>query len=519
MNKFRFQTSNLKSQNTKKSLLILGFLMVLGFSAVNILLQKSSAQTAQILPPTPFRIGEKLTYNFTFDRFKNAGYAETFVVSRGKLNERDVVELSSKIKTSEFVSAAFYLIDETRTTFAATETGLPLYVRKISDASVFPEEKVDNFLDTPTQNFDLLTLIYRIRNAGGNGNFSLQENEKIYSVSASGSIVEKIKTDAGEFDTNVAQIQSEFFTEKGLTDFRINFSTDESHIPVLIRFKVGKAEFRASLASISVIADETNPPTPTPTQTPQIVSTPTPRPTAAPYLENQPLLAELPFVLGETLEYRITSNGQSNGMILFQVKERKELNFNGVKRDSLLFNANISKVSGGFDVFKQGDSITSQVNPESLQPHQLEIKFNGALSGLNQSVIFDQQRGLAFSGGANQVQIPVNTHNLLSLFYAIRSFNLKPSKDLTSPVNDTRVSVFYGDQFYVFLLRPAEAQIITLDGKKVSAQQITIITGNLTLDSLNLRIWLSNERDRKPLRFAVGNYQADLVSQKIIKPN
>lgn len=519
MSKFGFQTLSLKSRNSKKYIVILSFFVVLAVSAANFLLPKSSAQTAQVLPPTPFKIGEKLTYNFTFERFKNAGYAETYVVSRGKLNDRDVVELSSKIKTNEFVSAAFYLIDENRTTFAAADTGLPLYIRKVSNAAVFPEEKINSYLETPTQNFDLLTLIYRIRSVGGSGNFTLQENEKIYSVSAASSVAERVKTDAGEFDTNISNIQSEFITEKGLTDFRINFSNDENHIPVLVRFKVGKSEFRASLASVQVITDETPTPTPTLTQTPQVISTPTPKPTATPYLNNQPLSAELPFVLGETLEYKVTSNGKANGTVVFQAKERKEFQGNGIKQDSLLLTANVTQGENGFDILRQGDSMSSQVNPESLQPQQLEIKFNGTLSGLNQAVRFDQERGFALIGGTNQVQIPVNTHNLLSLFYAIRSFNLKPSKDPTSPVNDTRVSVFYGNQFYVFLLRPAEAQIITLDGKKIPAQQITIYTGNPTLDSLNLRLWLSNERDRTPLRFAVGNYQADLVSQKVVKPN
>ena len=82
-------------------------------------LQTASAQ-AQIrivpLPPTPFRIGEK-----------------------------DAVELRSKIKTNELVSA-FYLIDETRTTYAASDSGLPLYVRKTSNAEVTPKETVSNYL-------------------------------------------------------------------------------------------------------------------------------------------------------------------------------------------------------------------------------------------------------------------------------------------------------------------------------------------------------------------------------------
>jgi hypothetical protein len=151
-------------------------------------------------------------------------------------------------------------------------------------------------------------------------------------------------------------------------------------------------------------------------------------------------------------------------------------------------------------------------------PYQFDARFTGTLSGFNQSVKFDQDRGTAIFGGANQTQVPLNTHSLLSLVYAMRSFNLKPSWDTKNPVMDTRVSVFYDTQFYVFTLRPLEAEIINLRNEKVPAQMITIITGNPQLDSLNLKVWLSNTEKRLPLRFSIGSYQADLVSETVIQP-
>ncbi len=96
--------------------------------------QNISAQNqvkTQTLSPSPFRIGERITYNISFEKFNNAAYAEIYTVSRGKLGERDAVELRAKVKTNELVSAVFYLLDESRTTFASAETGLPLYIRKI----------------------------------------------------------------------------------------------------------------------------------------------------------------------------------------------------------------------------------------------------------------------------------------------------------------------------------------------------------------------------------------------------
>ncbi len=477
------------------------------------ILSKVSAQNTPVAPPLPpsiFRIGERLTYNISFEKFNNAGYAEIYVVSRGKLADKDAVELHSKIKTNDFVSAAFYLLDESRTTFASAEKGLPLYIRKTENASVLPKETVNNFIIVPTLNNDFLTLIYQARNAGGIGNFSLLENDKIYNVSLTQVITEKVKTDAGEFDTNCAAVQSEFLTEKGLTDFKINFSSDEQKIPVLFRFKTAKGDFRVTLASIQVNEGETaeTPQPPFPTQTPRPVPTPKPIPTPTPYIENQPLLKELPFQLGETLDYQISDGGQIVGNIRLEAKERKLFS----NQDSLLLTATISASAAGNRVFSSGDSIKANVNPDSIAPQQIEIKFTGDLSVLNQTTRFDQMTGVASLNGVNRIDIPVGTHSILSLIYAIRSFNLKPSKDSSNPVNDTRVAVLWDKQPYVFTLRPATADIINLRGEKISAQQISIKTGNPQLDSLSLRLWLSNDDKRLPLRFAIGNFQADLIS-------
>lgn len=509
---------NLQTLNLVRRLHLLRFTAIFVLTSVFtqfFILDRISAQNVTIatpVSPSTFRIGERLTYNISFEKFNNAGYAEIYVVSRGKLAERDVVELRSKIKTNDFVSAAFYLLDESRTTFASAEKGLPLYVRKTENASVIPKETVNNFLVVPTINHDLLTLIYQVRNAGGIGNFSLQENDKIYNVNLTQMLVEKVKIDAGEYETNCVAVQSDYLTEKGLTDFKINFSSDEQKIPVLFRFKTAKGDFRVALASVQIIEGETTetPQQPIQTQPPRPVTTPTPVPTPAPYVENQALLKELPFQLGETLDYQISSDGQIVGAVRLEAKERKL--FSG--QDSLLLTATLTNSVAGNRVFTSGDSIKANVNPDSVAPQQIEIKFTGNLSAFNQITRFEQTTGVASLNGVNRIDIPVGTHNMLSLIYAIRSFNLKPSKDFANPVNDTRVAVFWDKQPYVFTLRPAAADIINLRGEKISAQQISIKTGNPQLDALSLRIWLGNDEKRLPLRFAIGSFQADLIYEQ-----
>ncbi|CAN5719661.1 hypothetical protein BH24ACI2_BH24ACI2_13970 [soil metagenome] len=518
MDTLKLQTFNLKNKSAffrfSRRLICLLFLSVSAF----VILQHTSVQSqtkSRTLSPVPFRLGERLTYNISFEKFNNAAYAEIYVVSRGKLGDKDAVELRSKLKTIDFVSAAFYLLDETRTTFASAETGLPLYVKKVSNVGILPKETINNYMIVPTANYDLLTLIYQARNAGGTGNFLLQEDDRNYSVSLLNTGSETIKTDAGEFDTTISTAQSQFFTDKGITDLRINFSVDTSHLPVLIRFKTAKGDFRAEIASIQVIEGETAAePTPTPVQIPRPQPTPKPIPTPTPYIENAPLLPELPFKLGETLDYQVSTNGKFLGIVTLQAKERKQF----LGQDSLLLTATVTETQPGQQVLNLNDSITAQVSPDSLAPQQINLKFSNLFSSYNQTVQFDQKAGTATFGGKLHPEIPVGTHSVLSLAYAIRAFNLKPSKDLTNPVNDTRVAVFLGADANVFILRPSTADIINLKGEKVAAQLISVTTGNPQIDTLNLRLWLSLDEKRIPLRFALGSYQADLVAEKQIPP-
>ena len=491
-------------------------LALLSFSSL-LLIQKTAVQTrvnAQVLPPTSFRIGERLTYSFSFEKYNNVAYAETYVVSRGLLGERDAVELRSKFKTLDILSATFYMIDETRTTFAAADTGLPLYIRRTSNVGVSPKEIISNYTATPTTNFDLLTLIYQVRNAGGIGSFSLMENDRIYTVTFQPLGTERVKTGAGDFETNIVTVQSEYLTENGIQNLRINFSVDEARIPAVIRFNTAKGEFRGSLSSIQNLENEPGPsiaastPTPRPTVTPKPIVTPTP------YIDNQPLLQELPFDLGETLEYQLSRNGQREALITLQAKERKFIN----GQDSLLLTATVTGIDPSNQLFVLNDSIRANVNPDSLAPQQILLKFGGFFSSFNQSVTFDQKNGTAIFNNAQSTEVPVGTHSILSFVYALRSFNLKPSKDPNNPVNDTRVAVFIGTQAYVFTLRPSNADIITLQNEKVSAQLISITTGNPQIDLLQPRLWLGNDDERVPLRLTIGTYQADLISKKQISP-
>ena len=459
-----------------------------------------------------FKIGERLTYTVGFEKYNNVAYAEFYTVSRGKIGETDAVELRARFKTLDILSA-FYLIDESRTIFAAPDTALPLYLSRTQYTGGLPKETIQNNLTTPTGNYDLVTMIYKIRLSDGSGTLNLYENERVYPVIFQITGSEKLRTDAGEFETSLISVQSEYLNELGIRDLLIAFSNDERRIPVAINFRSPKGEFRVRIASIQNIEQQPEAtPTPAPISTPK----PTPAPTATPrqYVENVPLPAELSFVLGETLEYALTAGGKPVARFVLQAVERKQF----MRADSLLLTATVTEVAPGSRLLVAGDQVTAYVNPETLGPRKLEINLTGTLSALSQTASFDERSHLITFRGMNQIEAPVGTHNILSLLYAIRSFNLKPSKDTSNPINDTRVAVFWDTKPYIFTLRPATAEQLTIRGEKVSAQMISVSTGNPQLDALNIKIWLSNDPRRVPLKFSLGQYQAELLSDKLIPP-
>ena len=258
-----------------------------------------------------------------------------------------------------------------------------------------------------------------------------------------------------------------------------------------------------------VVPDPVSTPTPVVTPSPTPTPTPTPVATPTPYINNEPLPRDLAFTLGEKLIYRVSSQGKYVGQVTLWAKERTQ--FQG--RDSLTLTAEVTEALPGSG-FTLSDSFTVRVDPLTLTPQISEIKFAGTLGWMNQTAVFDPISN-AIMVGKERIDAPYGTHSILSLFYAMRSFNLRPSKVTTSPVNDTRVAVLWANRTSVFSLRPSETEITDLAGQSVAAQLIGVVANNPQLDSLSPKVWLSNDEARTPLRIQFGTNQFDLVSRSV----
>lgn len=481
-------------------------ILVRTFIATVVLVAAVFAVSAQgvVETPTTFRIGEKVSFNISFEQFGNVAFLELQTVSRGRFANRDAVEIQARAKTFEIVSAAFVQIDERRTVYAAADSGLPLYIDRMAASGGIPKQKIVNNLDVATPVLDMATMIYRVRANGANGSFTFAEDGENYVMTFASGASEVVKTDLGEFDTVITTVQSSFFDSYGIKDLRVNFTSDERKLPVSIRFSTAKGEFVGKLAGLTEPVKPT--PSPTPTPTPRPTATPIPTPVPPKYVDDQPLLPELAFSLGEKLEYRLNFGGQKVADVVLEAKQRRLVQ----NVDTLTLTANVVGIVPPFRQLSMTDSATALVNPDTLAPYKFDMRLTGGLSNVSQNLTFDPRTG-GINFGASRADAPVGTHSLLSLLYAMRSFNLRPSKIATNPVNDTRVAVFWGDKPYIFVLRPSNPDNITISGERLMAQMISITTGNPQLDSAQIKVWLSLDDKRTPLRIMIGGYTADLV--------
>ena len=74
---------------------------------------------------SPYRVGERLTYNVSFSNFPSAAHVEVEVVSRGVFFGRDAIQLRAHVETTGVINVALFAINNDYMTYIDPETGLP----------------------------------------------------------------------------------------------------------------------------------------------------------------------------------------------------------------------------------------------------------------------------------------------------------------------------------------------------------------------------------------------------------
>jgi hypothetical protein len=465
----------------------------------------------------PYQIGERLTYNVSFSNFPSAAHAEFHIVSRGTHFERDAIQLRAHVQTMGVVNVALLAINNDYTSYIDPSTGLPFRSEETARDVAQPEDLVRD-LNRPAGNeaippkergfpgtYDLLSAFYRARalplGQGGEYSFSVRGETAEYFVELEVTGRQTVNTNVGSFNTIVTKVN---ISNSPLKNVRVYFSDDEQHVPVLITAKLKAGELRAELAGSEIVKPAlpvTKAPPPTTVQPGPLPRPPAP-PVAAPAENN----GDWPFKIGEQLNYQIFVGATPTpvGITTFQVKGRSRY----FDRDGLYLSVNAQTTNALAQVFVARDTIDSYVDPKGLLPFRTVMNLIEGRRRLNQTLTLNQDTGVVTSDQGARIEVPVGTHDYLSFFYAIRTFNLTPNRrSVTSMLVENKPKTLF--------VNVQRRETIQLGDQKIPAIVLQITTDDSEPDKYQLRMWISDDKRRLPLRITcatqLGPLRADLA--------
>ncbi len=491
--------------------------------------QQKSEATQAPLNEAAYRVGERLTYNVDFSHFVSAAHVELFVAGRGNYFNRNGIQLHAHVETVGLVNVALYSINNDYTTFVDARTGLPYRAQQVmreagrtsegardynqpaGTAAIPSRVRMGEFPGT----YDLLSALYRVRalplTDGSTYPLTVIHDSDQYNVEVKVIGHERLTTNVGSFNTIVTRL----IVKSHDDNMRVYFSDDERHVPVLVTAKLNSGEIRAELAASELMipdaglkGDPRHPINPG-LQDPPSRSTPPARGNQTPPggISSELPLKDVPFKIGEQLAYQVyLSNApqQSVGTIRFALKSRGQY-FN---RDGLLISVTAQTTAAGGRVFPVTDQITSYIDPATLLPFRTELHLSEGKYHYNHAYSLDQNRGAAVADTKERIDIPVGTHDLISAFYSIRTFDLWPPKQ-------NAISIMATSQPRTLLVKSQRRETIELGGQKIDAIMLTLTTDDPQSDKMQLRIWLGDDARRLPLRISAvtqfGPVRADLL--------
>jgi hypothetical protein len=459
-------------------------------------------------------VGERLTYNISYSSFPSAAHAEFEVVARGNFYARDAIHLRAHLETTGVVNVALFALNNDYVTYIDPETGLPFRSQETARDALasaqagqeFPQpagnEAIPGKLRALAGTFDFLSAFYRARalplHDGAEYNLTVRSEGIDYNVELEVVGRQTVRTNVGSFETIVTQVKA----NTRFKNVKIYFSNDERHVPVLFTGRLSSGgDLRAELAASEMIA----PPPALAKPAPPVAPNPAPATTIATPVT--PLVeGEWPFTLNEQLNYQVfvgTSN-TAMGTASFQVRGRSK----HFDRDGIFLTATAQTTNAAARVFTARHQIDSYVDPKGLMPYRTVLNLVEGKRRLNLTLTTNQETGTVTGDNNTRIEVPVGTHDILSFFYALRMFNLNPTKRSSIPV-------LVENKLKTVHVTSMKRETIDLGARKIPAIALMITTDDPEPDKFQLRLWISDDRRRLPLRFTaatqLGLVRADLA--------
>ena len=481
--------------------------------------QENSGPGSIPFSTAPYKIGERLTYNVSFSSFPSAAHIELQVISRGTYFARDGVQLRAHIETTGVVNVALFAINNDYTTYVDPESGLPFHYQEVvheasrsTEASQDFNQPAGTIAVPSTQRgfpgtYDFVSVFYRLRALplveGSTYSFSVRSAAEEYQAELKVTGKEVVKTNVGSFNALVSQIRVTNNSRANSYHLKVYFSDDVRHVPVLITAHLSAGEIRAELAGSDFVTAPVAIPTSTPPAT--VVASPSPTPLVTQTQRASDSGPAWPFKVGEQLNYQVflgddTPIGSAN----FQVRARSRY----FDHDGLLLAVKAQTTGVSQRLFVANDQINSYLDPTTLLPFRTEMNLLEGKRRLNQTLSVNQDYGTATTANGVKIEIPVGTHDYLSFFYAVRTFNLTPPKR-------NAVSILVNNKPKTLFISSLKRETIQLGSQKIPAIALSLTTDDSQSDKYLLRMWISDDKRRLPLRITgsteIGPFRADLV--------
>jgi len=499
-------------------LALISSLVILIALAPAALAQRRSEVAALPFSETPYFVGERLTYNVAFSNFVTAGHVELFVAARGSFYGRDAVELQAHVETTGVVYAALFALNNDYTSFVDPTNGQPFRTQQVvreaarsadtssefnqpAGTAAIPDKlRSGQFPGT----YDFLSAIYRLRALplaeGSTYYLTVRSESQEYQVELKVKGHETIRTSVGSFNAIATQVRVANDSTANNYRVQIYFTDDERHVPVLVSARTRAGDIRAELAGSQLVPGVPAKVTPRVVATPQ----PTPVPSGPPVSGNN--LLGLPFKAGEQLNYQayLASVSEPVGTIAFQVRPRGRY----FDHDGLLLTVVAETTNAAQRLFFAKDELSSYVDPETLLPFRSEFQIAEGKRRSKEVLTVSQDYGTATDEQGRKIEMPVGTHDYLSIFYAVRSMNLAPPRR-------NAVSILVNGQAKTLIITALRRETIQIGSQKLPAIQLSLTTDDPQPDKFMLRAWISDDDRRLPLRLTamteLGQLRADLV--------
>jgi hypothetical protein len=290
---------------------------------------------------------------------------------------------------------------------------------------------------------------------------------------------------------------------------RVFFSDDQRHVPVLAVTRISTGEIRAELAGSGFVATPPAPATPTPTP---VAGTPPARPPLvipATPADSDP--TDLPFKVGEQLNYQVylPTIQAPIASASFHVRARSKY----FDHDGFMFTLSAQTTNALQKLFVANDSMVSYVDPKTLLPFHTEFTFNEGRNRFADKLTVNQDYGTATTEKGQRIEIPIGTHDYLSYFYLLRTFNLSPPKR-------NAISILVNNKPKTLFVTGVKRETIQVGSQNIPAILVSLTTDDQDADKYQLRAWISDDKRRLPLRLTamtqLGPIRADLAIIPVI---